>query len=279
MKKRTLLCLAAITVSTAVFFGYLTLDRIRTDKKPPEITVGTDIPAVSVFDPHSALLAGVTAEDNRSGDVTGSLVVEKVQLSGTDGTVKVYLAAFDQAGNVAKAERTVQYSDYKSPTFSLSSPLIFSENYVYEVLNFVHAEDMLDGDISHRVRAVPTDGGSISDLGTHNVRFSVTNSLGDTAELELPVEVYPAGQYDAKLSLTDYLIYISRGSVFNARDYLKEFKSGTKTYAFAAGVPADLTLDIDGSVNTQKEGIYPVSYTVSNDYYTGFSRLIVIVEG
>lgn len=50
------------------------------------------------------LLAGVTAVDETDGDVTGSLVVEKVSEIG-DGTVIVTFGAKDESGNVGKGSR------------------------------------------------------------------------------------------------------------------------------------------------------------------------------
>lgn len=52
------------------------------------------------------LLAGVTAMDETDGDVTGSLVVEKVSEVG-NGTVIVTFGARDEANNVAKASRVL----------------------------------------------------------------------------------------------------------------------------------------------------------------------------
>ena len=52
------------------------------------------------------LLAGVTATDETDGDVTGSLVVEKVSEVG-NGTVIVTFGAKDMANNVAKASRVM----------------------------------------------------------------------------------------------------------------------------------------------------------------------------
>lgn len=50
------------------------------------------------------LLEGVTATDETDGDVTGSLVVEKVSEAG-NGTVIVTFGAKDGSNNVAKASR------------------------------------------------------------------------------------------------------------------------------------------------------------------------------
>ena len=53
------------------------------------------------------LLEGITATDETDGDVTGSLVVEKVSEVG-DGTVIVTFGARDRSNNVVKASRVMQ---------------------------------------------------------------------------------------------------------------------------------------------------------------------------
>ena len=53
------------------------------------------------------LLTGVTATDETDGDVTASLVVEKVSEVG-NGTVIVTFGAQDESGNVAKASRMMK---------------------------------------------------------------------------------------------------------------------------------------------------------------------------
>ena len=52
------------------------------------------------------LLSGVTATDETDGDVTGSLVVEKVSEAG-NGTVIVTYGVKDASGNVGKASRVI----------------------------------------------------------------------------------------------------------------------------------------------------------------------------
>ena len=53
------------------------------------------------------LLEGVTATDETDGDVSGSLVVEKVSEAG-NRTVIVTYGAKDAANNVAKASRMIE---------------------------------------------------------------------------------------------------------------------------------------------------------------------------
>lgn len=290
MKKINWLCIVLILICLAGFWGYRTLDQQRTDTTAPKIQMDAQILQVSVQDPTSALLQGVTASDDTDGDVTGSLVVESIRMADSDGTVNVRYAAFDKAGNVAKAVRQVRYTDYKRPKFSLSSPLLFPLNTNFNVLTLIQAEDALDGDISHLIRATSLAETSIAALGTHQVQFRVTNSLGDLVELVLPVEVYASGTYAARVTLTDYLIYLDAGADFDPADYLADYTWNNTVTSLRDGLPEHFSLHTEGAVDTQTPGVYSVSYEVSytrvneanpaNDQtYTGYTRLIVVVEG
>lgn len=52
----------------------------------------------------TALLEGVSAADDRDGDVTGALIVEKISET-SDGNVIVTYAVMDSSNNVAKRSR------------------------------------------------------------------------------------------------------------------------------------------------------------------------------
>ena len=289
MKKSTWIYLALIAVCLAVFLGYRTVSRLNADTAAPEIQMNSDALQLSVEATREDLLQGVTAKDNKDGDVTASLVVESIRLADPKGTVSVSYAAFDRAGNVTKATRQVQYTDYESPRFSLRAPLAFAQNSTADVLTLVRATDLFDGDISRSIRATSLQEESINTLGTHKVEFRVTNSLGDTVELILPVEVYSAGTYQASLKLTDYLIYLPAGTAFNPKTYLSSFAMGMEETDLTQGLPANLSLKTTGIVDTKTPGIYAVGYIVTYDpddtgnrqdgrVYSGYSKLIVIVE-
>ena len=279
MKNKKFLSLALIAACAGTFFAYRVFDGIRTDTKAPEIHIASEIPELSVHAGEAELLTGITATDNRDGDVSDSMVVENVCLDGSDGTAQIAFAAFDRAGNVAKAQRTVRFTDYTSPVFSLTEPLILIQNTSPDILSMVRAADALDGDISHRIRATVLDEGNLSTLGEHDVRFTVTNSMGETRELTLPVKVYDPGQYSARVTLTAYLTTLPKGSAFQAKKYLNEFTYANTSTALAGSVPAGMELKVSGEVNTAVPGVYAVDYLVSNSYATGYTRLIVVVEG
>lgn len=282
MKKRNWISLLLIILCVGVLTGYRAMARIRKDVTPPAITVPDQILELSALEPRSALLQGVSARDKADGDVTASLVVESVRLMHADGTAAVTYAAFDKAGNVAKAQREVRFNDYESPHFSLSQPLLFSQTSSYNVLDIISAEDMLDGDISHRIRATVLDEVSSGYAGTHDIQFRVTNSLGQMVELVLPVELYTPSLFEGSLTLSDYLVYLKQGDYFNARSYLESFQLGREEIPLKGTWPEQMKERISGRVDTSVPGVYTVDYEItyerSNQVYTAYSRLIVVVE-
>lgn len=290
MRKKEWPYVLLIALCLVVFFAYWIVNQISVDTEAPKISVDTQQLEVSVQDDKSALLQGVTAWDNRDGDVTASLLVENTRLLDTDGTVTVTYAAFDRAGNVAKAQRQVLYTDYESPKFTLDAPLLFAQNSNFDVLSVIGAQDVVDGDIQHRIRATSLDASSISALGNHKIQFRVTNSLGDTVEKVFPVEVHAAGAYDGVLNLTEYLVYVPVGTTFLAETYLEDFTLNHETVSFKRGLPEGYSLRTSGRINTNTPGVYSVGFTVTytpeNEgntqmvrKYTGYSKLIVVVEG
>ena len=290
MKKRNLLCIVLIVLCVGAFVGYRMLDAMRTDTRAPEIVVPPGVLEASVKEPKSDLTRGLTAKDREDGDVTDSLVVESIGILSSNGTVSVTYAAFDAAGNVAKAQREVRFTDYHSPRFVLSAPLIYSYSSNFDVLRTVGAVDVLDGDIQHRVRAMTLEESSITVAGLHQVQFQVTNTLGDTHTQIFPVEVLTANTYDAQLTLTDYLVYLPVGSAFNPSSYLDCYTLRGEETKLEGSVPKGFSLKTKGTVQVQQPGTYVVEYRLTytdphptnpelDKEYVGYSKLIVVVEG
>lgn len=286
MNKRTWLPLLLIGLCLIVFWGYRLVVAGSSDSAAPQIYMDSDVLQLSVNASDEEFLQGVTATDGHDGDVTSSLIVESVRLRSVDGTATVRYAAFDRAGNVAKADRQVCFTDYESPRFSLSAPLALQSGVTTDVMDLIGATDILDGDISRRIRATTVSEDPITSVGTHQIEFRVSNSLGDTVKLTLPLEVYSSGSYQATLTLTDYLIYLPVGSRFVPEKYLENFQWRGTTTSLSAGMPDNLVLETDGEVDTKTPGVYSVGYTVrilsddtqSLQSYAGHSRLTVVVE-
>ena len=269
-----LLCLAATAVYTAAFIW-------SDDTRPPVISMSSDTLEVSVRATDAELLAGVTAMDARDGDVTGDILIQGVS-DLSDGVAEVTYAAFDAAGNVSKAVRTLRYTDYEPPRITLSETLVFNANTSMDVLGRVVATDVIDGDISHLVKAeLVSNTGSLSYPGVHEMELRATNSLGDTARLTLPVDVLSLGTYNATAVLKEYLIYLPQGSSFDARNYLEGLTLGIN--GALQRELSSMDVDIDSDVDPDVPGVYSVRYTVSYTRgtveYVGYTRLHVVVEG
>ena len=248
------------------------------DREPPKITMNQDELTLSVSDPESALLQGITATDPQDGDVTDSLVVESVRGVVANQEFTVTYAAFDSAGNVAKAQRTVHYSDYVSPRFSLTGSLLFRADPSLDIFSVLKAEDVVDGDLTDRIKATMTSGGQqISEPGEYTVEFRVTNSLGDTSYFEAPIRVVAAENNTATVTLSEYLVYASKGEQFQPKEYLDSMKAGKESIALGR-YNSDVFIDVDSNVDTDTPGTYWVDYTVTYGSYVGQSRLIVVVE-
>ena len=125
--KRNGLLILLLAVCLLLFGAYLIYERSVFDKTPPRISIeeGEQMLQLSVLDDRQILLQGVSATDERDGDVTERIVVESVDQLNKDKQVVVTYAAFDNSGNVSKATRTVQYTDYVGPRLTLSQALIF----------------------------------------------------------------------------------------------------------------------------------------------------------
>jgi len=79
------------------------------DKEAPEITIDDTVITYTEGSDTTVLLEGVTAYDNRDGDVTDSLVVEAVFPNADKGKATVIYVAKDSSNNVAKITREVNY--------------------------------------------------------------------------------------------------------------------------------------------------------------------------
>ena len=282
-KSKIILHILALIVAIASFFLFRAYIRITTDSKPPEFRVEEGILELSVSDPESALMQGISARDNRDGDVTHTILIESVTAISNDQVATVTYAAFDRSGNISKIQRKVRYTDYRSPRILLTHSAAFPGESGADLMNYVSAEDVLEGNIGRRVRAtLVSNTGSLSREGIHTVRLGVTNSLGDSVQLEIPVEIYAAGLYNASLTLKDYILYLPKGSVFHAENYLNSFEFGGKSINLSRNQPIGFSVKYDDTVRTNVPGVYSVSYTATYTdrtvQYTGHSVLIVVIE-
>lgn len=237
---------------TLLAFVGLKLYTIRmVDRTPPVIVFDSDVVEVGVGAADDVLLAGVTATDDRDGDITDDIMIKGVSQLITADCAKVTYIAFDSANNMTTASRTVRYTDYEKPRFALTSPLIFPTGGQVSILEQLTARDVVDGDLSGSIR-VTTQNVDIARAGVYSVTVQVTNSLGDVESLPLKVTMTDSGRTAPQVTLSSYIVYRKVGQGFNPLGYIT--------------APANTgSVTIDSNVDTDRAGIYEVTYTCQGD--------------
>ena len=236
----------------AVHVGLNLYLKYNVDRTPPVITCDSEVVEVSIVAGESALLKGVTAADNKDGDLTGQVLIKGVSRLITADTAKVTYIVFDNSNNMATASRTVRYTDYEKPRFALDQPLIYRVGNTVQLLDRLTATDVLDGNISDNIR-VTTQNVNPTLAGSYAVTVQVSNSLGDVESLPLTVQVSNNAHAVSAVRLSEYIVYLEQGDTFRPRDYIT--------------APADVSaVTVDSSrVDTSVPGVYEVFYTHQTD--------------
>ena len=262
-----------VAVAFSVFFCY---DRLAVDHTAPKI-ISDGLPLeVSVNATDKELCAGLTAYDNVDGDITDRIIVRRVsRLSGANSAY-VYYAVFDSSSNYCVFNRTIYYTDYCTPHFALSQPLSFAPNSVITLSDRLTAYDVIDGDISNRIR-LSSVSVSNTEPGEYPITVQVTNSSGDTASIGLTVLIENTTSRHPTISLSEYIHYVSVGEELTDQE-LRALIVGVSESA--AGKSADVEdVVISGDVDTTTRGSYPVTYSYTNaQSLTRVVILNVVVE-
>lgn len=261
--------LTAVTV--AVFAVVFFEEKVMTDRTIPVITIEEGVLEVKSNATEEDLLAGVTAYDKKDGDLTDRVLVESIGKFSEIGYCKVTYAVGDKDQHVATAQRQIHYTDYTPPRFTLHRPLLFSVYSDVNVVGAVGAKDCLDGDISGNVIIYSPDFESGKE-GRYTLQATVQNSKGDSAEILLPMTVERLTRNGPQIDLTEYLIYVKKGTVPDWNSYVKSTADST-------GLEAPLTIRTETDYSADKAGIYTVDYYGTDTFQAvGRTRLIVVVE-
>lgn len=289
MKKLRIMIVIFFVVVLGIFVVTRVREELTADSSAPVITADSDAITVSVSATDEDLLAGMTAVDNLDGDVTDTLVVVSKSKFITKGTLRVNYAAFDNNNNVGVYSREVTFSDYHSPRYSISQPLRFlNGNSGSESLQYISAEDCLDGNITQQIRITYGETKVIDDTtSVQPANLMVTNSAGDNAVLTIRIlhEDYSAYNMQAP-ALTDYLLYVKAGTRPNLRDNLCGIWSSGRVTPFRDtrfNANTDVTIN-DSGVFYSVPGVYTAYYRLSQTAANGSrvdlgtAELTIIVE-
>lgn len=312
MKKARIILGILCLICLAAGGYYIYRNRKNIDTEGPKFQTKAKQIEVGIDASEEELAEDIRAVDARDGDVSDSILIETIRKKkdGEANEFEVTFVAFDSSNNSSKMTKTLVYTDYRKPHFSISQELRFPENQDLSLLDYVRADDCIDGDISPFITVEGAD--ELLDeptKGIYDCTVRVINSVGDSAELPLQVEIYE-DSYDVRtfrpsVVLTDYMIYHKKGEELDLTQFMDHVEdqgycridSGpmvtttnqkgeeeTVTEQIANGSEEKWVnisqIDVRSDVDINQEGIYSViySYTSEESGYEGNTKLIVIVE-
>lgn len=263
--------LALFSIVLVAFVVFSAIEKVSIDTTLPEIKVDTDIIEISVNDKESVLLNGVTAYDEKDGDITDKILIESVSKFIEPGVCTVTYAVADSDKHVAKQTRTIKYIDYTSPEFYMKRALVYGVGEAMDIRAAVGARDCIDGDISDKVTIIATDYIQ-NTAGVFTVSLQVSNSMGDTIYLDVTVHVEGNETMAPEIQLKKSLIYIKKGEQPVFEDYINDVTVN-------GVLMKDYQLLISTNFDSEQAGTYNVHYYITtNEGYEGHSILTVVVE-
>lgn len=230
----------------------------------------TAAPAITLLGPDPLLLSvgdtlvdpGATATDNVDGDLTDQITVEHNVDTETPGTYAITYRVTDSEGNTAVKTRVVRVqstvsSDTIAPEITLrgANPLTLLLNHSF-VDPGATAYDETDGDLTSRIRV--THNIDTAAEGDYTVTYTVADNSSNVASATRTVTVAAAPPDTVAPTITllgDNPMRVALGEAFvDPGATAKDDQDG------------DITANIQATddVDTQTEGTYTVTYTVSD---------------
>lgn len=311
MKIARIILSVLLVLCVAGCICYVRESRANVDTEGPKLEADSDTLEVSIEDPEEVLLQDVIAEDDHDGNVSDSIIIEEIakKTEGAENEFEITYVAFDSSNNSGKLTRDLIYTDYRKPHFALSQELRFPSNQAVSLLDYVTADDCIDGDITPFITVEGADElqGEPA-AGIYDCTLEVTNSVGDTARLPLQVEVYEDNYEERSFRpyvvLTDYLIYHPKGQELNLTTLIAHVEDqgynkidyGPMVTEYEGGEAKQVTeqiangskekwanisqISVNSNVDINQEGVYTViyTYTALETGYEGNTRLTVVVE-
>lgn len=300
LRKTRIFVIVFFIISVIIFVGYHLLDLISTDRTIPVIQMNSNSITVSVEGGDEAILEGIKATDEKDGDITENLFIESRSNFIEKGRFKVIIAVADKDNHVAKTEREVIYSDYRSPQFSLTAPLKFlATTEYYDDLNIaknISANDVVDGNISDKIKISNDYIISREVPGDYHMEYIVTNSMGDTVKLPVTVTLYRAIEESGlpEIILSNYLINTPIGVGVDVAGLIEQIEYHNYTYRRgedgnfyngefdADGNPVMFeysSIKIDTDVDWNTPGVYEVKITFTDEAanLSNFTRCYIVV--
>lgn len=206
----------------------------KQDRTAPVITVSDKKISYTAGDPYDQLLEGVTATDNKDGDLTDEVFVDRVVPTSKKKAV-VYYGVMDKSNNVGTARKTVTYH---------------GENNMGS-----DAEDIAPADNADAENATQPD--QSADQEQKDADKQQADQQAD--QPDATTDDLKANGEKPAMSLTATSETIARGSNFNATSMVKDVvdDKDDRDTLFRQ-------LHVDGTYDITKSGTYELAYYVQD---------------
>lgn len=198
----------------------------KQDVEPPVITSAIDELYVDATAGEDGLKEGLTAFDDVDGDITENIMVGTISPFKEKGVSDVEYVVFDSSNNVGRYERTVCFENYESPKLHLSKALVYEVNGVINISDRLTAVDMLEGDISGKIRFSSANL-TTTEEGTYKLNVELKNSYGDAVKYQLPINLVRYNCEQERIQLREYLVYVKKDSALSPASYIEKVTNRT----------------------------------------------------
>ena len=220
---------------------------------------------------YEEITEGLTASDEEDGDLTDQILLGRMSRFIETGVCDLTYVVFDSSNQSASLTRRIRFSDYESPEFRSSLPLVYivKEGDYEQTMARLSVYDRLDGEMKDAIQ-VTASSVLYSTEGTYSMTLEATNNFGDTSTLEVPVHIVAADNLKAEIKLTQYIYYVNQGETFDPLQLIDEGQAGSLT--------KDQIYVISNPVNTGQPGVYEVQYGVDVEGQTSMTWATVVVR-
>lgn len=305
MLRKTRIAVIFIFILTVAGYSAFTFhEKKNADQTRPVIKMDSPSIVISVKDEENAIFQGMTAYDEKDGNVSENFIVENLSNFYEKGKRTAYIAVFDYDNHVNKITRDVIYADYEEPIFELTAPFDYQtrENSsaltIQELTEKMSVVDSIDGNVTGRVRLLSDYTLNAAIAGEYPMEFQVTTSAGYVSKLPVTVRIYDERE-EAKspsIMLSKYLINVEKGTEIDPGSYVESFEINGIVYkrsedsnVFVSRVDeqntAELMTDlsvitIDASAyDKETSGTYEIRYLLTDaEGDIGVARLYVVVR-
>lgn len=269
MKILRMITIFLFVLSVALYLGVSFRYEVVLDRVSPKIQCESEVLEVSVLATDAELLAGVTAKDNRDGDLTDQIMIQGVSRMLSADTARIIYVVADSSDNIASCTRTLRYMDYIPPQLALKDIPVYStdneKNALSELKKTLTAVDVKDGDLSGQVRILAKS----IDVSLENIyalTIEITNSMGGFESIPLTIVIDNEGALNPLVTLREYITYVDKDADFIPSDYILTVNGED----FEGDYPA---LRIHSNVDTAVPGAYQVCYQYKD--FTVYQTVVV----